>query len=326
MRFHKSNLKSDEVEALVKRTRSALDVAGQSRIRSFDLTISKKLYEEFVQPFDALFSGKSHVIVSAAGALAQIPMGVLVSTEGKYWIQQTAITHVPSATAWLAVQRGANSPEQRAKEPFFGVGDPVFSSTQLAQAESMPSTPVAVRSIQITRTNSSLDLTSPTQTAVVTYSKLSPLPETRDEIRAIASALNANPLQDTLFGASANKAQVLQLSASGKLQNKRVISFATHGLVTGDLPNLNQPALALSVPRGFNEQDFSTENINKPLLTLEDVLGLKLNADWVVLSACNTAAADGKGEEALSGLARGFFYAEACWPLIGRWTAIPPPR
>ena len=36
-----------------------------------------------------------------------------------------------------------------------------------------------------------------------------------------------------------------------------------------------------------------------PLLTLEDVLGLRLNADWVVLSACNTAGADGKAEEAL---------------------------
>jgi len=52
---------------------------------------------------------------------------------------------------------------------------------------------------------------------------------------------------------------------------------------------------------------------------LEDVLGLKLNADWVVLSACNTAGADGRAEEALSGLARGFFYAGSRSLLVTHW-------
>lgn len=54
-------------------------------------------------------------------------------------------------------------------------------------------------------------------------------------------------------------------------------------------------------------------------MTLEDVLGLQLNADWVVLSACNTAAADGRAEEALSGLARGFFYAGSRSLLVTHW-------
>jgi CHAT domain-containing protein len=49
-------------------------------------------------------------------------------------------------------------------------------------------------------------------------------------------------------------------------------------------------------------------------------LNLKLNADWVVLSACNTAASDGKGEEALSGLARGFFYAGSRSLLVTHWS------
>jgi CHAT domain-containing protein len=57
-----------------------------------------------------------------------------------------------------------------------------------------------------------------------------------------------------------------------------------------------------------------------PLLTLEDVLSLKLNADWVVLSACNTAGADGKAEEALSGLARGFFFAGSRSLLVTHWS------
>lgn len=55
------------------------------------------------------------------------------------------------------------------------------------------------------------------------------------------------------------------------------------------------------------------------MLTLEDILGLKLDADWVVLSACNTAAGDGAGAEAISGLGRGFFYAGSRALLVTHW-------
>jgi len=92
-----------------------------------------------------------------------------------------------------------------------------------------------------------------------------------------------------------------------------VLAFATHGLMAGDLPNLTQPALAMAA----NGTD--ANNPLAPLLTLEDVLTLKLNADWVVLSACNTAAADGRAGEALSGLARGFFYAGSRSLLVTNW-------
>ncbi len=93
-----------------------------------------------------------------------------------------------------------------------------------------------------------------------------------------------------------------------------MLVFATHRLVPGDLPNLTQPALAVAA----TGQEHT--NLLAPLLTLEDVLTLKLNADWVVLSACNTAAADGKAEEALSGLARGFFYAGSRSLLVTHWS------
>ncbi|NVO07226.1 MAG: CHAT domain-containing protein, partial [Rhodoferax sp.] len=95
--------------------------------------------------------------------------------------------------------------------------------------------------------------------------------------------------------------------------NKRVLAFATHGLMAGDLPHLTQPALALA---GTGNED--TDPLGA-LMTLDEVLNLKLNADWVVLSACNTAAADGKADEALSGLARGFFYAGSRSLLVTHW-------
>ena len=75
-----------------------------------------------------------------------------------------------------------------------------------------------------------------------------------------------------------------------------------------DLDGLDQPAIALSAPSVTGDEDDG-------LLTMAEILDLKLNADWVVLSACNTGAAAGKGAEAISGLGRAFFYAgtRACW-------------
>ena len=126
----------------------------------------------------------------------------------------------------------------------------------------------------------------------------------------LAKILDANPKQDLVLGHDATRASVLKHSASGQMAKKRVVVFATHGLLAGDLPQLNQPALAMAATKDVQES---------PLLTLEDVLGLRLNADWVVLSACNTAGADGKAEEALSGLARGFFYAGGRSLLVTHW-------
>ena len=91
--------------------------------------------------------------------------------------------------------------------------------------------------------------------------------------------------------------------------DRRVIAFATHGLVPGDLNGLTQPALALSAPQVDGDG----------LLTMDEVLGLKLNADWVMLSACNTAAGKGAGTEALSGLGRAFFYAGTRALLPSNW-------
>jgi len=91
-----------------------------------------------------------------------------------------------------------------------------------------------------------------------------------------------------------------------------VVYFATHGLVAGDVKGLAEPSLALTIPKEPSELDDG-------LLTASEVAQLKLNADWVVLSACNTIAGDKPGAEALSGLARAFFYAGARALLVSHW-------
>ncbi len=137
---------------------------------------------------------------------------------------------------------------------------------------------------------------------------LQALPDTADEVRDIAKILRADESRDVHLGRRASEQSVKYTD----LTNYRVVMFATHGLVPGELPELNQPALALSNPAITGEKEDG-------LLTLAEILGLKLRADWVVLSACNTASADGQASEAVSGLGRAFFFAGAKALLVSHW-------
>ena len=137
---------------------------------------------------------------------------------------------------------------------------------------------------------------------------MEPLPDTSEEVREIAKILRADEAKDVNLGQRASE----QLVKSSDLSQYRVVMFATHGLVAGELPELSQPALALSNPNLTNEKDDG-------LLTLAEILELKLRADWVVLSACNTASSDGQASEAVSGLGRAFFFAGAKALLVSHW-------
>jgi len=134
------------------------------------------------------------------------------------------------------------------------------------------------------------------------------LPDTADELQAIAAALRVDPAKALQLGKAANERAVL----GADLTRYRIIAFATHGLKPGDLDGLTQPALALTAPALANVE-------GDGLLTVEDILAPKLNADWVVLSACNTAAGAGTGAEAVSGFGRAFFYAGSRALLATNW-------
>jgi CHAT domain-containing protein len=136
---------------------------------------------------------------------------------------------------------------------------------------------------------------------------LAQLPDTADELNAIGKNLGV-AVSDIHLGEDASET-TLKLTP---LADYGIVYFTTHGLVAGDAEGLAEPSLVLSIPKQPSEFDDG-------LLTASEVAQLKLNADWVVLSACNTIAGDKPGAEALPGLARSFFYAGARALLLSHW-------
>ena len=139
-----------------------------------------------------------------------------------------------------------------------------------------------------------------------------PLPETADELCAVARDLGVSG-NDIRLGGHATETEIKQLSQSGELAKYRVIHFATHGALAGQVSGDSEPGLLLTPPEKATETDDG-------YLSASEIAGLKLDADWVILSACNTAAGGAEGAEALSGLARAFFYAGARALLVSHWS------
>lgn len=327
MKFHYSPQSRTWLNERVKKLRDATDLTtglSADRMR-YDLKAAHELYQELLAPVASAWEKSDTLLVVANDSLGQIPFSLLTTeavTLGRAenglvgsqyrqvpWLaRKVAVSYLPSVSALVTLR--ALQPSTATRAPFLGFGDPDFghSATQVASATSRGMRNMEEKRVARWDENVlSADKAPPPSALVEDAPELSPLPDTRDEILAIAKALAADPQKDTFFGKDANPAKV----KSTDLRGRRIVAFATHGLVAGDLPGLDQPALALTP---MKEKD-----LNSGLLKLDDILKLSLNADLVVLSACNTAAADGEGSEAVSGLGRGFFYAGAKSVLATHW-------
>jgi CHAT domain-containing protein/tetratricopeptide (TPR) repeat protein len=321
-----------EMGRMVADLRKALDpnAATLGDIPAFDVALANKLYAALLQPVKAGWKDAKSLLVVPHGSLGQLPFLVLVTApttvpadrEGQalfasyksvpFLAKTAAITQLPSVASLGSLR--ALPPPRGERQAFIGFGDPWFSPQQAAEA--VRETHVAqlqtrgARTLMQTRGVPLVRRNAPATQNVdsAELAQLPRLPDTADEVRSIALALNADPTKDVFTGREANERRVRSMDIS----NRKVVMFATHGLVPGDLNGLTQPALALSAP---NVADIDGDG----LLTLDEVLALKLNADWVVLSACNTAAGDGAGAEAVSGLGRAFFYAGTRALLVSNW-------
>jgi len=136
--------------------------------------------------------------------------------------------------------------------------------------------------------------------------RLGSLPGAETELRNMARAFRGD--SQLLLGPNATETAVRH----APLERARVLAFATHGLVGGALRGVVEPALVLSAPAVPSIGDDG-------LLTASEVAQLRLDADWVILSACDTGAGESENAPTYSGLARAFIAAGSRALLLSHW-------
>ena len=327
VKFVRIKMTIGDLNAKVTKLREALEpkAAMISDIPPFDMKLASELYALVLKPFEDDWKPAKNLIVVTNGALGLLPLSLLPTTPAEItidddplfasyrkvpWLARThAVTMVPSVSALQILRK--LPPGKSTRQDLIAFGDPYFSKEQAADAANsdkpvqLADASAATRGVPLKRRNSpQLDGADNAD-----LSMLPRLPDTADELKSIALALQADPTRALNLGKEANEAAVKKMDLSGF----KIVAFATHGLVPGELDGLTQPALALSAPSLSGSE-------GDGLLTMEEILSLKLDADWVVLSACNTGAGAGAGAEAASGLGRAFFYAGTRALLVTNWS------
>ncbi|MBU3565452.1 CHAT domain-containing protein [Polynucleobacter sp. MWH-HuK1] len=321
VQFAQLSVGRNQVAKEVTQLRKSLDpgVATIDEIPPFDIALANQLYQQVLAPVQSAFVGKKVMLTVPHAELGQLPLSLLVTKPTAQppkggatpfsgyktvpWLtRDIAVAQVPSVTSLTALRAlPAGSPNRK---NFIGFGDPYFSTEQEKAAQKQ------TKATQLATRGTPLHLRSAPKTSGVSSAELALLPRLPDtslELEEVGKAIGAGD-GDIFLHQQASVKQVL----STDLSNRKVVMFATHGLVPGELNGLTQPALALSSPDVTGDKDDG-------LLTMDKVITLKLDADWVVLSACNTASGEGAGSEAVSGLGRAFFFAGAKALLVSNW-------
>jgi TPR repeat protein/CHAT domain-containing protein len=303
------DIEKSDLDAVVRDIRQGVNSSGitqLSQVPEFPRARAYELYNKIFAPIERMLKGVRHVMAVPDGALKSLPLGVLVTKnpEGSFtdfsgyrqvpWLaKKYALSILPSVNSLRALRAFAK--DGSAEKPFIGFGDPTLNGR-----------PSDSRGVKV----ASLFSRGPIADARKLQS-LGSLPDTANELRAIAKSLGADK-SSIYLGNQATETLV----KSTDLSKARVLAFATHGLIAGEFKGISEPGLVLTPPENGNEYDDG-------YLTASEVARLKLNADWVILSACNTAASDGDtGAEGLSGLARAFFYAGSRSLLVSHWPVL----
>jgi CHAT domain-containing protein/tetratricopeptide (TPR) repeat protein len=306
----------------------------------FDHARSHNLYTALFGQVHDLVKGK-HLLIVPSGPLTQLPFHLLVTRppssndhRAAAWLaREHAITVLPAVSSLKALRRVGRP--SAAPRPMVGFGNPLLTG-YTARPDDDPKAKELAKEhadwAKQARGKQRCPETRPQRVAGRHSSKGSgaarvatrggpvnladikgqvPLPETRDELCAVAEGVKAEP-RDIHLGALATEREVRRLSANGELAKYRMVHFATHGTLAGELTGTHEPGLILTPPETASEADDG-------YLSASEIAGLKLDADWVVLSACNTAAGGATNAEALSGLGRAFIYAGARSLLVSHW-------
>ena len=330
LHWHRSDWTARAVNSAVQRllwdVGSQIDVDTETAERwlaegdgayPYDFKTAELLYRELIAPIRDKLDGRDHLFVAASGALSTIPLSILVEEvpEGSFGDPETlrqarwfgddiALVQLPNLQSLDLLRRFDRGTADSFKHDFIGFGDPLLegkaanrSARNAHGARQAPD----MRNL-FTRSANSAGSVNPS-----VLRQLSRLPGTAAELDAMWRFFGQP--ENALFLAE----QATESSVSAVDLDARVIAFATHGLVAGEVSGISLPGLVMTPPESASEADDG-------YLSSEDVATLSLRSDWVILSACNTAAGDGtEGGSGLGGLARAFFYAGADRLLASHW-------
>ena len=279
--------------------------ASSGKSGLFDLALANELYGTLLGPVETLVKDKR----SSAGGAVGIADGAAVSSPGDVEAGCRDPRHIrrlsrcglaAQAPGGVGIAVGRKplktlrvfARKEQGTKPMTGFGDPLFDPSQVGGGDKRGATkPGSVKSAARGVTNAAY--TDFWKGAGVDRARLAQalpqLPDTADELNAVAKDLGVSSA-DIHLGEDASETTVKR----APLADYSIVYFATHGLVAGDVKGVAEPSLVLSIPKQPSEFDDG-------LLTASEVAQLKLNADWVVLSACHTIAGDKPGAEALSG-------------------------
>jgi CHAT domain-containing protein len=307
--------------------------ANDGELPPFNHQAAKDLFDTLFGDVRAEIANKS-VILVLPEPLSSLPFQALITgpfdtSQRKTipWFGRTnPISVVPSVASLGALRQLKVT---RAPEPYIGFGDPLLAGNStcapdLATFSNCP-TPKNLNTIAAGHPGTMIESLArnaamPSMQKVFQGGKIDlaqlhaqcPLPETEFQLRCTATSLNA-PQSTVHIQAEATVTAV----EKAPLNRYRVIVFATHGLLSSDTQSFGgdfEPALLLTPPNQPIGDD-------QGLLTASIISHLNLNADWVLLTACNTGE-PGSGGEAMSGLASAFLYSGARTVLASHWAVL----
>lgn len=287
---------SQAVNHLRKTAQVDISDRGDVTIPAFDVAAAHRLYQDLFAPVAAKLGGLDRIVISSNGPLLSLPFEMLVTDatpavgNGDYrgvpfLLKRFALSYVPAPQTFVLLRQIASA--SAAPEPYIGFGD--FRKPTRAQfASTFP------------RERCQTDLDA--------LAQLRDLPGTRQEILDVAKMLTVKP-QDVVLGDKFTKATV----NGTDLKRYRVVHLATHAFLPTELRCLSQPSILMSAPA-------QAESAKDAFLASDEVQELKMDADLVIVSACNTAGPGGAAGESLSGLARAFFFAGTRGLLVTHWS------
>lgn len=284
-----------EITRLVARVRASIELrfdgpGGAPRLPEFDAAAAHALWESLFGPLGSRLAEGGRLVVVPSGALLSLPFGLLPSAAPgpgaapAFLVARMAVTHMPSVQSFVSL-RSAAAPS-RARNAYLGFGDFVPPSP-VQVAASFPADRCA--------------------TDAASVRALGALPGTRAEVEAARRLLGA-PVTDTVMGAAFTPAAV----RGRALADYRIVHFAAHAVLPAEVRCLAEPAILASVP--------GSGGAAAAFLPASEILGLSMDADLAILSACNSGGEGSGAGESLSGLARAFFYAGARGLIVTHWS------